>query len=644
MKNKVIKSLLIICCNLLLPTYNIYSQKNITSNQIALNKEGLVIKKGTKKLFTGIVEYKEKKYPNRKYISKTETYLNGKLNGQTTVYSSENNIVRTENYLNGELNGKTVIYSSDGEIDYNKIYLDNNLIKEERFYNDVLLYEGNYENNLLKSIVIPSNFGNSGNQLEIIFNNGALFKPEIILMKNRDVKKTIFAGNSFAYLEDWCFTTGYFNGDVFKPEDRFIRIVGYDAFGQSYEIKESEQVNNNLFQVKYDLSFWENGTVKAYNNKGVLIYENNYKEQKKQGVQREYWSSNGKIMKQESYLNDSLNGLQQEWFENGQLKNETNYIDGKKNGARNEWYENGLLNFENYFIDDSLNGIEKVWYTNGKIKSESSYKKGKRVSYKLWFENGQLQEEADDFNYNPEGFCKIWFENGQLGKYINPKLGLHQEWDIEGRLIYENKVINGNGYSKKWHSYGHLKEEYLIKNGEIDGTYKSYYGDGQLHVYCTYKNGVLNGSYKSWRDKNVQLSDLMYVNGLETGWVKEIGDGMIYGEQHFKNGKLIREKNWNYEPEWDEEYLYETTEINFISNKTIECSFYKNGKLAQESIKTESNNGDTWSLKNYFKNGILSNDYYEIDGSVVKDNCYNAAGKKIKCVPNYVPTYNAVHF
>jgi antitoxin component YwqK of YwqJK toxin-antitoxin module len=122
--------------------------------------------------------------------------------------------------------------------------------------------------------------------------------------------------------------------------------------------------------------------------------------------------------------------------------------------------------------DGEPEGLIKHYYENGQIEEEANYKNGKREGLsKSYFENGQLKEETTDENDKREGISKTYYENGQLKSEIN--------------------YINGKpeGLIKYFHENGQIEEESNYKNGERDGFAKIYLSNGKLEVEANFKDG-----------------------------------------------------------------------------------------------------------------------------------------------------------
>ena len=141
-----------------------------------------------------------------------------------------------------------------------------------------------------------------------------------------------------------------------------------------------------------------------------------------------------------------------------------NLKDGKKHGKLTHWYENGELQFEANYKDGKMDGKWTWGYDNGQIKWEVNYKDGKYDGkYTSWYENGHKEIESNWKDGNSIGKRTKWYENGQRkteGNYKDGKRdGKWTDW-------YENGQKKSEG---NYNKYGYPKMKYWHKDGyEID--------------------------------------------------------------------------------------------------------------------------------------------------------------------------------
>ena len=125
----------------------------------------------------------------------------------------------------------------------------------------------------------------------------------------------------------------------------------------------------------------------------------------------------------------------------------------------------------------------KLTYINDKIIMEGRFKNGLADgNWKHYSYIGKLKVE----------------ENYKKGKIV----GLYKEFNDNGKVIKECNYLDSNilcdtyKYIKTYHSNNNLKEEYVIKNGNmVDGEWKTYYENGQLKSFQEYKD---NSPFGTW--------------------------------------------------------------------------------------------------------------------------------------------------
>jgi len=105
----------------------------------------------------------------------------------------------------------------------------------------------------------------------------------------------------------------------------------------------------------------QEGTSKAYNNEGILKFENHWKKGKAVGIWKE-WDKKGNLWSTTVYENGAKNGLEIFYYNNGNKKVETTFQNGIKHGIINQWNEFGVHlitgNFE-MGLEDGLWFIRK---------------------------------------------------------------------------------------------------------------------------------------------------------------------------------------------------------------------------------------------------------------------------------------------
>ena len=107
-----------------------------------------------------------------------------------------------------------------------------------------------------------------------------------------------------------------------------------------------------------------NGKWKEFNKHAILISEGHYVNNKKHGVWREYYDSNGSLMIEETYWHGVQHGRFASYHPNGQLLSEGEFQDGSREGCFKVYDENGT-NIRNI-----------VFLSNEEIADVDGYKPG----------------------------------------------------------------------------------------------------------------------------------------------------------------------------------------------------------------------------------------------------------------------------
>lgn len=103
-----------------------------------------------------------------------------------------------------------------------------------------------------------------------------------------------------------------------------------------------------------------NGKWKEFNKRAVLISEGHYVNNKKHGVWREYYDTNGGLMIEETYWHGVQHGRFASFHPNGQLLSEGQFENGSREGCFKVYDENGTYIRSLVFADDKeIEGFEK---------------------------------------------------------------------------------------------------------------------------------------------------------------------------------------------------------------------------------------------------------------------------------------------
>ena len=398
------------------------------------------------KLNINIFNYKEKSGRYIIYESKTKGKEYDCYN-DALIYEGE--------YLNEIKNGKGKEYYPNGQLKFEGEYLNGKRNGEGREYDyGGLIFEGNYINDIKEGI--GKEFYSKGISL---FNINKAYEHQ----KNIDIKD-FYSNNQLK------FYGVYKNGKKWSGIgfDVFKNII-YELKDGNGSIKEYNEHNFLIFEGKY-ANGEKNGMGREHDLNGILTFEGTYLNGKKwkgnsynnlfhindgEGSFRDY-DAQKKIIYECDYINGERNGHGKEFWEERNNNNlnayiiEGEYLNNKRNGEGRE-YVNSKLVFEGKYLNDERNGYGKEYDSNHNVIFKGEYFKGHKKEGKE-FINGRLEFE---------------------GKYLFDKKFDGKGFDENGNVIYELK--NGNGKVKEYKNDKLVFEgEYL--NGKRNGKGKEFDG------------------------------------------------------------------------------------------------------------------------------------------------------------------------
>ena len=112
-----------------------------------------------------------------------------------------------------------------------------------------------------------------------------------------------------------------------------------------------------------------------------------------------------------------------------------------KKDVERSYYQNGNLEYEAEFVNGKLDGISKVWLEDGTLFSVSQYSNDHpHGNWKKFHPNGKLMFELNYEYGQKHGYEKWYYENGTIKSeqdfdYGNAKSGIIR-WNFDGTLLY----------------------------------------------------------------------------------------------------------------------------------------------------------------------------------------------------------------
>ncbi len=306
--------------------------------------------------------------------------------------------------------------------------------------------------------------------------------------------------------------------NYFVPGDALTWIYPYNKDGQLDGLVKKYTQNGIFYSGIPYVNGKRNGTFIEYDVRGydiqvlgVLIKEYQYKDDKFEGVSKDYYEGTGILKSLRSYSDNMLNGVSKEFDADGKIKSVSFYKDGKLTGVKKEYYANwktkndtilkngkqkiipakydydSSLMSETHYTDGLVNGMTKEYYANGQLIKKTLYIEGQpNGNVKEYYGNGRLKSDITYHNGKQDGVSKEYFDNDTLKSemsYSEGKFnGVSKEYYKSGRVKNEKNYSYDrfNGEVKEYFENGFLKRETIYINGTANGIWKDYYESGEL--------------------------------------------------------------------------------------------------------------------------------------------------------------------
>lgn len=172
------------------------------------------------------------------------------------------------------------------------------------------------------------------------------------------------------------------------------------------------------------------------------------------------------------------------------------YINGRKNGASFETDRSGYIVKQETYLNDTLDGISIIYYNGSHAKSEAIYRHGKLNGKRKLYnqENFKVQEEGDFINNQRDGLARWFYNDGTT---------------VSIEYNYKNGMLEGK--MKAFFRNGNTNAEGTYKNNELEGDYFEYYEDGKPKNIGKYSKGKKEGVWKEY-DENGKMKQVKYKN------------------------------------------------------------------------------------------------------------------------------------
>lgn len=258
-------------------------------------------------------------------------------------------------------------------------------------------------------------------------------------------------------------------------------------------------------KLKAEMVFSNNGTVsraRLYNLQGALMAQGKYVNEKKDSVWI-YYADKGWKINEETYANGKRNGKSKSFFEDASVSGEITWKDDVKNGPCAEFYADNSPKLVANYQNGQFHGKATYYYPGKIISAEGNYKNG--VKDGLWKHNLS--------NGTPE--CQLLYKDGKVIK--------SQVDNGRSELFYNNNIP---------------KAVYTYKNSKKNGPFVEYYETGTWKIInVPGENGpddkkqVLEGQQVmrkgNYKDDKLDGKIIYYKKTGEEDKVEEYKDGVL---------------------------------------------------------------------------------------------------------------------
>ncbi len=154
----------------------------------------------------------------------------------------------------------------------------------------------------------------------------------------------------------------------------------------------------------------------------------------REGTYQRY-NTQGELVEQAEYRNDSLIGERILFYENGDTQIVETYRNGAFEGPYRLYYEGGPVQQEGRYVNNVMEGEWKGYYPSGQLKEVVTFRNNtENGPFREWHENGQLKAEGTYRDGdNEHGELKLYDEQGELERVMNCDMGMCETtWAKEG--------------------------------------------------------------------------------------------------------------------------------------------------------------------------------------------------------------------
>jgi len=362
-------------------------------------------------------------------------YKEGGQHGEWKYYHLDGSLDAINFYHNGTLNGAQESYGVGGKLTATTCYKFGDLISENNFGKDQMLFEKIDYNSKENEYLLTSKHYNGNIRTNISYVNEVKHGDYEVFYFNG---KTKIKGSYLNGQQNGSWIWYYENGSI----ESEVNYSSGNVKGKLINYYKNGKIEG-IYNYENDL---EIGTSFKYYNSGVKNATIEYYEGKKHGrhvfydvsgrLQLIRFYNHGEIIGY-SYLDKSgteiamiplakESGKIKAFFDTGKVSKIMEYKYGNFINSYKSYAYNGTLIEEIKYVDGDYHGIRKAFFSNGKVKKETNYNHGeKNGTQSIYFENGNKKEELIFTNGVEHGMSFLYDETGKIKtkkEYFNGKV------------------------------------------------------------------------------------------------------------------------------------------------------------------------------------------------------------------------------
>lgn len=178
----------------------------------------------------------------------------------------------------------------------------------------------------------------------------------------------------------------------------------------------------------------ETVSVDRVNEHGIReLFRQDKETGQKEGHYRRY-NSEGILLEEATYLNDSLNGTRVLFHPSGDTLLTETYRMGAFHGPFSAFYDNGVLELTGDYVDNAMSGEWRRYYSSGKLMEIVTFANNEENGpFTEYYENGKLKASGNYLNGDKEhGLLLLYDESGTLDRKMTCDRGMCTTiWKLE---------------------------------------------------------------------------------------------------------------------------------------------------------------------------------------------------------------------